>query len=68
MGEHPVVTERHAETGDDVQADEQAEFERPDGSIPQQNDRHEQPDERQRNTNQICGLMSARHRVVMGEY
>jgi hypothetical protein len=27
VGEHPVVAERHAETGDDIEADEQADLE-----------------------------------------
>ena len=48
VGEHPVVAERHAERGDHVEADHQRQLERPDRAVPQQHDRDDQADQRQR--------------------
>jgi hypothetical protein len=61
-----VVAERHPERGRQVEADQQRQLERPDGTVPQQRDRRDQPDQGQRHADQVDDLVRAGHEDSIG--
>ena len=61
VGEHAVIAERHAERGEHVEADHQAQLERADGAIPEQHDGHDQADEGERDADQVGDFVRAGH-------